>query len=160
MGKSAVDETLPNYIGVYAGNGSHDSVRSAVESSDLVLSIGAIKSDFNTAGFTYHTSQLNSIDFHSHMVKVKYAEYHSCRMNGVLQKVTQRLDLDKLSVMQVSKPEQAFASTADEKDDQVITQGWFWPRVSDFIKEGDVVITETGTSSYVRFKHRLSLTDR
>ena len=35
--------------GVYAGDGSHAGVRERVESSDLILSIGAIKSDFNTA---------------------------------------------------------------------------------------------------------------
>ena len=44
MGKSAVDETLPNYGGVYAGDGSNAGVRERVESADLVLSIGAIKS--------------------------------------------------------------------------------------------------------------------
>lgn len=46
MGKGAVDESLPNYGGVYAGDGSNAGVREIVESSDLVLSIGAIKSDF------------------------------------------------------------------------------------------------------------------
>ena len=35
--------------GVYAGDGSNPGVRERVESSDLILSIGAIKSDFNTA---------------------------------------------------------------------------------------------------------------
>lgn len=44
MGKGAVDETLPSYGGVYAGDGSNEGVRERVESSDLVLSIGAIKS--------------------------------------------------------------------------------------------------------------------
>ena len=50
MGKGAVNETLPQYGGVYAGSGSNAGVRERVESSDLILSIGAIKSDFNTAG--------------------------------------------------------------------------------------------------------------
>ena len=36
-------------IGVYAGDGSDPDVRERLESSDLILSIGAIKSDFNTA---------------------------------------------------------------------------------------------------------------
>ena len=44
MGKGAVDETLPSYGGVYAGDGSNAGVKERVESSDLVLSIGAIKS--------------------------------------------------------------------------------------------------------------------
>lgn len=44
MGKSGINETLPNYGGVYAGVGSHPpGVQDIVESSDLVLSIGALK---------------------------------------------------------------------------------------------------------------------
>ncbi len=48
MGKGAVNETHPNYGGVYAGDGSQPDVKERVESSDLILTIGAIKSDFNT----------------------------------------------------------------------------------------------------------------
>lgn len=43
MGKGAVDETHENYGGVYAGNGSQPDVKERVESSDLILTIGAIK---------------------------------------------------------------------------------------------------------------------
>jgi pyruvate decarboxylase len=48
MGKSAVNETHPMYGGVYAGEGSQPDVKERVESSDLILTIGAVKSDFNT----------------------------------------------------------------------------------------------------------------
>lgn len=102
MGKGAVDETLPNYGGVYAGDGSNAGVRERVEASDLVLSIGAIKSDFNTAGFTYRISQLNTIDFHSYLVKVRYSEYPGVRMNGVLKKVAEKLG--KLNIESGPKP--------------------------------------------------------
>jgi pyruvate decarboxylase len=50
MCKGVVDETQSNFAGVYAGNGSYDSVREFVDDSDLVLSIGAVRSDFNTTG--------------------------------------------------------------------------------------------------------------
>ncbi len=43
MGKGAVDETLPNFGGVYAGDASHSGVKERVESADLVLTIGSIK---------------------------------------------------------------------------------------------------------------------
>jgi pyruvate decarboxylase len=48
MGKSAIDETSPYYGGVYVGQISTPEIRNAVEGSDLVLSIGALLSDFNT----------------------------------------------------------------------------------------------------------------
>lgn len=143
MGKGAVDETLPNYGGVYAGNGSLQDVQDAVNNSDLILSIGAIKSDFNTAGFTYRTSQLATIDFHSAMVKVKYSEYNGLRMNGVLKQIT-----SKLAQGQPKKPQYSITPKPQESDSQVITHQWFWPRLSNWVQTGDIILTETGTSGY------------
>lgn len=48
MGKGALNETHPNFGGVYIGDISLPNVKNAVESSDCVLSIGALLSDFNT----------------------------------------------------------------------------------------------------------------
>jgi pyruvate decarboxylase len=47
MGKGAVNETHPNYGGVYAGDGSQPDVQERVEASDLILTIGAIKVSLN-----------------------------------------------------------------------------------------------------------------
>ncbi|KAH8751361.1 DHS-like NAD/FAD-binding domain-containing protein [Diaporthe sp. PMI_573] len=75
MGKGAINEQHPTYGGIYAGNASHPSVAEAVEAADLVLSIGSLKSDLNTAGFSYRLSQLNTIDLHSTHCTVRYSEY-------------------------------------------------------------------------------------
>ncbi|KAI9799181.1 MAG: Pyruvate decarboxylase 1 [Piccolia ochrophora] len=149
MGKGAVDETFPSYGGVYAGDGSNVGVRERVESADLILSIGAIKSDFNTAGFTYRISPLSTIDFHSTHVTVRFAEYPGVRMKGVLQKVTQQLDMSKLSREPgpsaqniIPKSEQASSS------DGTIRQSWLWPRIGQWLRPKDIVITETGTANF------------
>lgn len=143
MGKGAINETHPTYGGVYAGDGSNEGVRERVESSDLVLSIGAIKSDFNTAGFTYRVGQLNTIDFHSNYVRVRYSEYPGVRMNGVLKKVTEKLG--KLNIEAGPKP-----ANKIPKDDgnQIISQSWFWPRMGQWLQKNDVVVTETGTANF------------
>ncbi|KAK0648730.1 pyruvate decarboxylase-like protein [Cercophora newfieldiana] len=146
MGKGAVDETSPEYGGVYAGSGSQDAVRERVESADLVLSVGALKSDFNTAGFSYHTSQLNSIDFHSTHCTVRYSEYPGVTMRGVLRKVAERVDLKKLT--RVESPAVKNEVKKNYEDSKTITQAWFWPRVGEYLQEGDIVVTETGTSNF------------
>ncbi|CAO2656443.1 Nn.00g052460.m01.CDS01 [Neocucurbitaria sp. VM-36] len=146
MGKGAVDETLPNYGGVYAGDGSNAGVRERVESSDLVISIGAIKSDFNTAGFTIRMSQMNTIDFHSYGVKVRYSEYPGVRMNGVLSKVAAKLG--KLSVEAGPKPNNDIPQQEASSSEPTITHAWFWPRLGQWLQKDDVLITETGTSNF------------
>ena len=146
MGKGAVNETHKNYGGVYAGNGSNAGVREQVETSDLILSIGAIKSDFNTAGFTYRISQLNTIDFHSTYVRVRYSEYPEINMKGVLRKVITKLG----SINTTPVPQISNTVPDSEKDpkQQVITHSWLWPTVGHWLKPHDIVITETGTANF------------
>jgi pyruvate decarboxylase len=60
MCKGIIDETHSNFAGVYAGNGSYDSVRDFVDKSDLVLSIGAVRSDFSTTGMPHLIILLSS----------------------------------------------------------------------------------------------------
>ncbi|KAH8727277.1 thiamine diphosphate-binding protein [Phaeosphaeriaceae sp. PMI808] len=146
MGKGAVDETLPNYGGVYAGNGSNIGVKDRVESADLVLSIGPIKSDFNTAGFTIRMSQLNTIDFHSYQVKVRYSEYPGVRMNGVLAKVTQKLG--KLNIEAGPNPDNKIPQSEIDSSVPTITHAWLWPRLGQWLQKDDIIITETGTSNF------------
>lgn len=147
MGKGAVNETLPTYGGVYAGNGSNAGVKERVESSDLVLSIGAIKSDFNTAGFTYRVSQLSTIDFHSNYIRVKYSEYPGVRMQGVLQKVVARME--KLNVQPGPQADNKIAKEDQElSKDLVISHAWLWPRVGQWLQPNDIVVTETGTANF------------
>ncbi|MGE0860403.1 MAG: alpha-keto acid decarboxylase family protein [Gammaproteobacteria bacterium] len=52
MGKSVVNEELPGFVGVYAGSLSNEMARSAVESADCILNLGAMLTDLDTGIFT------------------------------------------------------------------------------------------------------------
>ncbi|QSS52791.1 pyruvate decarboxylase [Histoplasma capsulatum var. duboisii H88] len=145
MGKSAIDETLPNYGGVYAGNGSNPGVKERVESSDLILNIGAIKSDFNTAGFTYRIGRMNSIDFHSNFVAVRYSEYPNVHMKGVLRKV-----VDRMGQLNVTPGPRVINQPPKQEPSETsaISHAWFWPTVGQWLREKDIIITETGTANF------------
>ena len=146
MGKGAVNENHSNYGGVYAGDGSHPEVKEIVEASDLILTVGALKSDFNTAGFTYRTSRFNTIDFHSTYCNIRYSNYPGVRMRGVLRKVIDKIEPEKLPKQEI--PEVINEVEKNDDGTQTITQAWFWPRVGEFLIEKDVIITETGTANF------------
>jgi pyruvate decarboxylase len=61
MAKGSVDETHPQFRGVFAGNCSTEQVQNEVYNADLILSIGSMNSDFNTGGFSYRLSQKKTI---------------------------------------------------------------------------------------------------
>ncbi|KAK6069440.1 pyruvate decarboxylase [Seiridium cupressi] len=146
MGKGAINETHETFGGVYAGDASHPAVKEAVESSDLVLTVGALKSDFNTAGFSYRLSQMNTIDFHSTCCIVRYSEYPGVKMRGVLQKVIKKVDVGQLTVKKIPKAMETRPSGLG--DNGPIVQEWLWPRVTEFLKDDDIVVTETGTANF------------
>ena len=67
-------------------------------------------------------------------------------MRGVLRKIIQKIDLSKLSA--VAGPQVSNQVKENEDSSSTITQAWFWPRVGQFLKEDDIVITETGTANF------------
>ncbi|KAB5542614.1 pyruvate decarboxylase [Coniochaeta sp. 2T2.1] len=146
MGKGAVDETHPCYGGVYAGSGSLPEVTERVDAADLILNNGALKSDFNTAGFSYRSSQLNSIDLHSTHCVVRYSEYPGVSMKGVLRKVIDKIDPKKMEAL--PGPNVLNEVKKNRDDSPTITQAWFWPRIGEYLRENDIVVTETGTANF------------
>jgi pyruvate decarboxylase len=67
-------------------------------------------------------------------------------MRGVLRKIVDQIDLSKLSA--VPGPKMANKVKENEDRSTTVTQAWFWPRVGQFLKEDDIVITETGTANF------------
>ena len=147
MGKGSIDETLPNFVGLYAGLGCYPDVQQAVEASDLVIAIGNVKSDLNTAGFTYRISQLNSIDLHFDNVVIDYAKYEGVYMKWTLQNIIKKFDPNKLAPGARDIPPVSIPPAGGEKyPPQAITHEYLWPRLSKWLKNGDTVITEAGTA--------------
>ncbi|SPJ77481.1 probable pyruvate decarboxylase [Fusarium torulosum] len=147
MGKGAVNEDHPNYGGVFAGDGSHPArAQTIVEESDLLLTIGALKSDFNTTGFSYRTSQINSVDFHSTHCKVRYSTYPNIAMRGVLRKIIAKVDPKSMPAPSIPEVRNELEKNTDSSD--VITQAWLWPRVGEYLIPNDIIVTETGTANF------------
>lgn len=65
MGKTALDETHPQFGGIYVGDITNPAVKEAVESADFTLYIGALKSDFNTGSFSWRIAPEDTVELHS-----------------------------------------------------------------------------------------------
>ena len=87
LGKGSIDEQHPRFGGVYVGTLSNDDVKEAVESADLILSVGALLSDFNTGSFSYSYKTKNIVEFHSDYIKIRNATFPGVQMKFALQKL-------------------------------------------------------------------------
>ncbi|KAF3192345.1 Pyruvate decarboxylase 1 [Orbilia oligospora] len=150
MSKGDIDETNSRFGGVYIGSVSRLDVKEAVESADLIISIGALKSDFNSGGFTYHTSTKHTIELHSDYIKIGYATYPHINMKSVLRKLLNLLDFHKIRHTESAKSDLPELKNEDTEklETREITHSWFWPHIGNWLEENDVVVTETGTANF------------
>ena len=147
MGKGTINESHPRFGGVYVGTLSSPAVKQAVESADLILSIGALLSDFNTGSFSYSYSTKNVIEFHSDYIKIKAATFPGVQMKFVLQKLLKVIGDAAKHYKPVPVPAAPAANPACDPSTP-LKQEWMWRQLSKFLKEGDIVLTETGTSGF------------
>ncbi|KAI0770183.1 pyruvate decarboxylase [Fomes fomentarius] len=146
MGKTAVDETYSRYGGIYVGSISHDDIKEKVEAATLILSIGGLKSDFNTGNFTYHIPTQRTVELHSDSTRVQFAGFPGIGMKRLLPKLTARLQPLKGDALQISVPK--FELPLPQEDNEIISHTWLWPRVGQFFRPKDIIVAETGTSSF------------
>ncbi|GMM32392.1 indolepyruvate decarboxylase 6 [Martiniozyma asiatica (nom. inval.)] len=150
MGKSTFDEDSPEFHGIYVGALTHPDTKEIVESSDCIVSMGSLLSDYNTGSFTYSYKTLNVTEFHSNYCKFKKATYENLQMKHTLGALNEKLASLTFNFDKVEKPKSIFAYKEAENcpGEVTITQDYLWKRLSLFLKEGDVLVTETGTSSF------------
>ena len=150
MGKGLLQETHPQFIGIYNdGAASQESVRKRIEQADCVLTIGALMTDFNTGKFSAKLDPSQTIEVHGEYVKVKHALYNNVAMADVLSAFSQRLQHRDPQTLN-------FKSATDNLDagfiepivggsSAAITQQHFWYRFAHFLQEDDIIVAETGT---------------
>ncbi|KAM0719619.1 hypothetical protein Q7P37_003749 [Cladosporium fusiforme] len=146
MGKGIVDETHPNYLGVYNGMVSGLGVAAAIEASDCVLIIGSLASDTNSGGFTRKVLPNNAIYLDAFTTNVKGTAYPSTPLKPLLQTLTDRLDSSKAP----SAPIPTLPPRPQEDDfaSKNITQSYLWPTLAAFLQPHDVLYGETGTAAF------------
>ncbi|KAL7928195.1 pyruvate decarboxylase [Trichoderma chlorosporum] len=146
MGKGVIGEDDPLFAGCYAGVGSSPGISKAVEQSDCILWLGHMPSDFNTGMFTEDVKSSLVIDFQRFNITVGQKQFQA-RTNTVLPKLAQSITSSSiLSQREPAEPVTYLSDIPAEIPSSIITQAWLWPRLSSFIKPGDIVVAETGTS--------------
>ncbi|CAN3484802.1 pyruvate decarboxylase isozyme 1 [Diutina catenulata] len=147
MGKSTIDESNPRFGGVYVGELSLPEIKEAVESADLVLSVGALMSDFNTGSFSYHMQTKNVVEFHSDYIKIRSANYPGVQMKPLLKKLIEGITEHTSHYSPVKVPEFRLRPENLSPSDE-LTQEYLWATVGSWFREGDIIISETGTSAF------------
>jgi indolepyruvate decarboxylase len=142
MDKCVLDETHPNYIGMYDGKLMNEEIRAFVEGCDCVLGIGAMLTDFNSGAFTARVDRSKSINIMQQSVRVGNAIYNNVGMKDVLRALAKKLPRKDLKAPRVHGLGEPIGKPTDK-----ITVDYLYPRWQKMLRPNDILIAETGTPS-------------
>ncbi|KAJ3189760.1 Pyruvate decarboxylase 1 [Gaertneriomyces sp. JEL0708] len=154
MGKAVLSEFHKQFRGVYLGELTPEPVKSEVNNVDVLIRIGAIKSDFNTGGFTMQISKDKQIELHSDHTMIFHARWENVGFRGVLKELAKRIQARAWTL-----PPPKFLGTQGLHTDSTdeIQHGYFWNALgSYFANDPHIVTVETGTSSFGTSLQRLA----
>ncbi|KIX96308.1 uncharacterized protein Z520_08086 [Fonsecaea multimorphosa CBS 102226] len=151
FGKGIVNETYPNFYGIYAGIAGNEIYMPWARGCDLVIKLGPLESDVNTFGFSTIPDPKSAIVFHRDHVEIGGTKYHNLHIKSLLRKILSKLEKNKLPKyspsMDLGHPELQLMALPPADEDELIDQATFWRRISKFFRSGDIVMVETGTPS-------------
>jgi indolepyruvate decarboxylase len=142
MDKTALDETHPQYIGVYDGRLMNPEIREFIEGCDCLLNLGALWSDFNTGAYTANLNPAKVIEIRHHSVRVGHAVYPHVEFPEALAALTGKVSQKNVPAPKVHGLGEPQGSPGDR-----ITPDYLYPRWEKFFRPGDLVLAETGTVS-------------
>jgi TPP-dependent 2-oxoacid decarboxylase len=138
--KGAIDETDPSYIGVYAGAISPPGVRTMIEEAECLLQLGVRFVDSTTSSFSQKIDPSRVVEINAWSGRVSGDTFQGICMADMLSGV--------LANVRQATGRQVWQQPVEPKleSPKQLSQVAFWNRIQSFLREGDVVVAENGTS--------------
>ncbi|ANZ57676.1 alpha-keto acid decarboxylase family protein [Fructilactobacillus lindneri] len=145
--KGTIDESLDQFIGTYNGKLSSPETNKLIENADLVLLLGTVIFDTNIGGFDQIFNNQNTIDINSSRIDF-YSEIFTYYHENSFIKVIK--EISKLKLENVNHKKIKFINKISQinSKDQLLTQNFYINAMQDFIKSGDTVVVDQGTSTF------------
>jgi indolepyruvate decarboxylase len=150
-GKAILSEQHPLYLGAYKGDDSDPGVQERIEKADFLLCVSPRFIEWNSGQYSVSLPEDKMVRLARDYVLIGDEDFEGIYgkdlMEGILNHLT-----DRKEGLTVEKPEEeSFQSEKDKK----LNHKDFWKRIGGFLKEGDMVFGETGTSNLALMNMRL-----
>lgn len=136
MGRGLVSESLERYLGTYMGKLT-PQVTSAVESSDLIISVGSFDNEMNYGFFSMKDAD---IQLQPQLVKVGNEVYYDLTMMDVLPLIVARLDQSRVSP---ATKHQLVPSGLEKKSGVPLSEADLAKYLENTLQPNDILVMET-----------------
>lgn len=153
MAKGLLDETHPQFIGMYCGDISAAGVQASVEESDCLISFGQFLTDLNSGGFSAHINHSASVAVNCQYTEVQHALYREVNYRDLIPALTEKINAAQYRFVgspRQSAPEIPLPAVTPA----TLTQNRFWEIIEAELAShagaaaGLTVVSDIGTSSF------------
>ena len=143
--KGVIDESLPQYLGLYAGDSSQpETARATVEQADLVLDIGgAVLTELNTGLWSDLLDLNRAVCIHDNWVRIGRKVFLNVAIDDMLEALLSRVE----PTTSATSPPEPLLPLSGAADDPTSSES-FYPRLQRQLKAGDTLVIETGTCMF------------
>lgn len=153
-GKSLLDESSPNFLGIYAGDASEEPVRTAIESAPVLVTAGVVFTDMVSGFFSQRIDPDRTIDVGQYQSSVAGEIFAPLEMGAALEGLTAILRRRNIRSAPVAAPPPPPPAPQPARDEP-LTQEMLWDRLCAALTPGNTVMADQGTCFYGMAKHRL-----
>lgn len=139
-GIGLINSSVKNYLGVYVGKHDNKICYDYLNSSDCIIALGVVLSDLNTFGFDYKFNLDNHIIIQPDYVLIKGEKFENVLIKDLIALLVEKIDYEyKDTLLRTFKYEKAVIEKVEP-----LSAKYLYPRLNEFLKEDDVLITEVG----------------
>lgn len=153
-GKSLLDESSPNFLGIYAGSASAEHVRTAIEEAPVLVTAGVVFTDMVSGFFSQRIDPARTIDIGQYQSSVAGEVFAPLETGAALEALAEILVQRGISSPPVAAPSDVETGGTPARD-HALTQQMVWDRLCWALTPGNVVLADQGTSFYGMADHRL-----
>jgi pyruvate decarboxylase len=149
-GNGLIDMTLPNVHGIYCGSFADPSIKEYFDGTDLVLCFGPHFSSTNSYAYSAVPKSENSILFTYSGIKIGNEMIRDVPAKQIATQILQKLDLAEIVKHSTPPafPHNSLLTFSHVSSNSPIQQNQLWRLLANFLREGDIVMGETGTAGY------------
>lgn len=154
LNKSVIDETHPQFIGLYCGNLCRKYIRERVHQSDCLVLWGEILTDFNTGGFTARLKRSKTTEVFYDHVSIGHRVYRHVYIHDLLRGLCEKMAAEKYKFSKekcppatetcIHRPNAEYTAI----NDKPVTVTRLMDRISHLVPRNGILIVETGVASF------------
>lgn len=148
LGKASFPESHPCFVGNYFGQFGNPKVKDYVESADLILSLGTVLTEMETAGYTAKLSAKVLVQATAREVTIGHANYQGVNLRSLvdelIEQTTSKVKPTLRYTLPIIEPE-LIEPKHGEKD---LTVAYMINQLNDMLSEKYAVVSDVGDCLY------------